>query len=169
MRARCAAARGITTTTTCAASLATIGIPTTGTTTSVFVWCAPVFKLLLCNSVYPVLWSKFFLENEMAKKDMLIIKRGFEFAKWLLNHTAKFPKSSRFSVGVKLENAVLDFIELRMTIIGFSANHYLPRITPISLIYYMSLRGVVCRSNPVLIRPRLLRWKTLAMTSGKTQ
>jgi len=50
-------------------------------------------------------------ETWMAK-EMLVIKRGYDFSKWLLNHTNKFPKSYRFSVAAKLENAVLDFIEL---------------------------------------------------------
>lgn len=45
-------------------------------------------------------------------KEMLVIKRGYDFSKWLLNHTNKFPKSYRFSVAAKLENAILDFIEL---------------------------------------------------------
>ena len=41
-----------------------------------------------------------------------IFKRLFDFSKWLLNHTGKFPKSHRFSMAVKLENTVLDMIEL---------------------------------------------------------
>ena len=45
-------------------------------------------------------------------KEMLVIKRGYDFSKWLLNHTNKLLKSYRFSVAAKLENAVLDFIEL---------------------------------------------------------
>ena len=48
----------------------------------------------------------------MNSQEMIIIKRGYEFAKWLLNHTGKYPKSYRFSVALKLENAILDFIEL---------------------------------------------------------
>lgn len=48
----------------------------------------------------------------MAAKEMLVIKRGYDFSKWLLNHTGKFPKSYRFSVAAKLENAMLEFIEL---------------------------------------------------------
>lgn len=47
----------------------------------------------------------------MKKEEMLVIKKGYDFAKWLLAHTGKFPKSSRFSVAAKLENAILDFIE----------------------------------------------------------
>ena len=47
----------------------------------------------------------------MANAEMLIIKRGFDFSKWLLRHTGKFPKSYRFSVAAKLENGILDFIE----------------------------------------------------------
>lgn len=48
--------------------------------------------------------------KEMEK--LLIFKRLFEFSKWLLHHTNKFPKSHRFSVAVKLENSVLEMIEL---------------------------------------------------------
>jgi len=48
----------------------------------------------------------------MAAQEFLVIKRGYDFLKWLLNHTGKFPKSYRFSVAAKLENAILDFIEL---------------------------------------------------------
>lgn len=47
----------------------------------------------------------------MAAQEMLVIKRGYDFSKWLLQHTGKFPKSYRFSVAAKLENAMLDFIE----------------------------------------------------------
>jgi hypothetical protein len=47
----------------------------------------------------------------MAASEFFVIKRGYDFSKWLLNHTGKFPKSHRFSVAVKLENAALDFIE----------------------------------------------------------
>ena len=48
--------------------------------------------------------------KEMEK--LLIFKRLFEFSKWLLHHTNKFPKSHRFSVAVKLENSILEMIEL---------------------------------------------------------
>ena len=48
----------------------------------------------------------------MEAQKMLVIKRGYDFSKWLLQHTGKFPKSYRFSVAVKMENAILDFIEL---------------------------------------------------------
>ena len=47
----------------------------------------------------------------MPNQDLLVIKKGYDFSKWLLQHTGKFPKSYRFSVGAKLENAILDFIE----------------------------------------------------------
>ncbi len=42
----------------------------------------------------------------MANTEMLVIKRGYDFSKWLLQHTGKFPKSYRFSVAAKLENGV---------------------------------------------------------------
>jgi hypothetical protein len=43
---------------------------------------------------------------------MLVIKRGYDLSKWLLDHTGKFPKSFRFSVATKIENAILDFLEM---------------------------------------------------------
>ena len=48
--------------------------------------------------------------KEMEK--LHIFKRLYEFSKWLMNHTNKFPKSHRFSVAVKLENMVLEMLEL---------------------------------------------------------
>jgi hypothetical protein len=48
----------------------------------------------------------------MSEKEMLVTKRGYDFSKWLLNHTGKFPKSYRFSVAARLENSILDFIEI---------------------------------------------------------
>jgi len=47
----------------------------------------------------------------MAAQEFLVIKRGYDFSKWLLHHTGKFPKSYRFSVAAKMENAILEFIE----------------------------------------------------------
>jgi len=38
----------------------------------------------------------------MAVQEMLVIKRGYDFSKWLLQHTGKFPKSYRFSVAAKI-------------------------------------------------------------------
>lgn len=60
----------------------------------------------------------------MAQTEMLAIKRGYDFCKWLLHHTGKFPKSHRFSVAVKLENAILEFIEY--TSVANTRQHKLP-------------------------------------------
>ncbi|MDZ7266268.1 MAG: hypothetical protein ONB48_04680 [candidate division KSB1 bacterium] len=43
-------------------------------------------------------------------QEFLTIKRGYDFSKWLLQHTGKFPKSYRFSVAAKLENASVAFV-----------------------------------------------------------
>lgn len=48
----------------------------------------------------------------MAGSEMLIVKKSYDFSKWLLRHTGKFPKSYRFSVAVRLENTILSFTEL---------------------------------------------------------
>ncbi len=41
-----------------------------------------------------------------------VIQRSYDFAKWLLEHTQKFPKSLRFSLAVRIENHILRFLEL---------------------------------------------------------
>jgi len=48
----------------------------------------------------------------MARNEMLIVKKAYDFSKWLLQHTGKFPKSYRFSVAVRIENTMLEFTEL---------------------------------------------------------
>ena len=45
-------------------------------------------------------------------QELIIFQKAYEFSKWLFNHTNKFPKSHRFSLAVKLENGILDFIRL---------------------------------------------------------
>jgi len=40
-----------------------------------------------------------------------IIKKSYDFCKWLMEHTDKFPKSRRFSMAVRLENTFLDVVE----------------------------------------------------------
>jgi hypothetical protein len=45
-------------------------------------------------------------------QELIIFKKAYEFSKWLFNHTNKFPKSHRFSVAVKIENGMLDFLRL---------------------------------------------------------
>jgi len=45
-------------------------------------------------------------------QELIIFKKSYDFSKWLLDHTNKFPKSHRFSIAVKLENAILDFLRL---------------------------------------------------------
>jgi hypothetical protein len=48
----------------------------------------------------------------MASEEMAIVKKAYEFSKWLLQHTGKFPKSYRFSIAVRLEDTALEFTEL---------------------------------------------------------
>ena len=51
------------------------------------------------------------IRNIMAEQNFLVTQRANDFAKWLFNHTGQFPKSHRFSVAVRLENAIIEFIE----------------------------------------------------------
>jgi len=63
----------------------------------------------------------------MAVQDMLIIKKSYDFSRWLLHHTGKFPKSYRFSVAVKLENGILEFI--RLTTVANMRRNKIPLLT----------------------------------------
>ena len=45
-------------------------------------------------------------------ENLYIFKRLYDLSKWYMNHTAKFPKSHRFSMAVKIENNLLETIEL---------------------------------------------------------
>ncbi len=47
----------------------------------------------------------------MPKSELLILKKAMDFSKWLMHHTGKFPKSHRFTLAVRMENAILEFIE----------------------------------------------------------
>jgi hypothetical protein len=48
----------------------------------------------------------------MPNNEMLIVKKACDLSRWLMQHTGKFPKSYRFSIAVRIENAVLEFTEL---------------------------------------------------------
>ncbi len=41
-----------------------------------------------------------------TREGMLVIKRGYDLSKWLLDHTGKFPKSYRFSVAASRPKAL---------------------------------------------------------------
>jgi uncharacterized protein YecE (DUF72 family) len=43
--------------------------------------------------------------------DFQVVQRSFDFAKWLLAHTQKFPKSLRFSLAVRMENRALEILD----------------------------------------------------------
>ena len=51
----------------------------------------------------------------MPNAELLILKKSMDFTKWLLNHTGRFPRSHRFSFAVRMENAILEFVEYLAT------------------------------------------------------
>lgn len=57
-------------------------------------------------------------------EDLIIFKKSYDFSKWLFRHTNKFPKSFRFSLAVRLENGMLDF--LRAIILANHRKNKLP-------------------------------------------
>ncbi|MBN1481415.1 diversity-generating retroelement protein Avd [candidate division KSB1 bacterium] len=54
-------------------------------------------------------------------QNLHIFQKSYAFTRWLLNHTNTFPKSNRFSVAVKMENTMLEILEL-MTSANMSRN-----------------------------------------------
>jgi len=44
-------------------------------------------------------------------QDMVILTRTFDFLDWLIPHTLNFPRSQRFVVTKRLQDAALDFYE----------------------------------------------------------
>jgi hypothetical protein len=46
-----------------------------------------------------------------AGPELLVLSRFEEFAGWLLDRTAKWPKSARFTVTQRIENHALDVVE----------------------------------------------------------
>jgi hypothetical protein len=48
---------------------------------------------------------------ESKTETLRAFQKSFDLAVWLMNHTAKFPKSCRFSLAVRIENAILDVVE----------------------------------------------------------
>ena len=47
----------------------------------------------------------------MADDEMIIFTKSYDYGLWLFKHTQKFPKSSRFSVSVRLELLVTEILE----------------------------------------------------------
>ena len=47
----------------------------------------------------------------MAGTEFAVLQRRFDFTKWLLEHTQRFPKSLRFSLAVRIENRMLAVLE----------------------------------------------------------
>lgn len=45
------------------------------------------------------------------KEELEVFTRTYDFILWMFNHTAKFPKSSRFSISVRIENQLLSLLE----------------------------------------------------------
>jgi hypothetical protein len=44
-------------------------------------------------------------------EELKLVQKSYDLCGWMFDHTNKFPKSSRFSIAVRLENVFLDFLE----------------------------------------------------------
>lgn len=51
------------------------------------------------------------LEKRGMKESPIFVKT-YDFTKWLLEHTIKFPKSQRFVMAKRIEEAILNFYDL---------------------------------------------------------
>ena len=47
----------------------------------------------------------------MSANELVIFTKTYDYGLWLFKHTQKFPKSSRFSVSVRLELLVTELLE----------------------------------------------------------
>ena len=45
----------------------------------------------------------------MSEK-LIIFKKSYDFAKWMFDHTNKFPKSHCFSLAVRIENLIVELL-----------------------------------------------------------
>jgi hypothetical protein len=43
--------------------------------------------------------------------ELRIFQKTYDFVLWAVHHTEKFPKSSRFSISVRIEDKLLNFLE----------------------------------------------------------
>ena len=51
----------------------------------------------------------------MAVENLPIFVKSYDFILWMFGHTARFPKSVRFSLAVRIENDLLDMLRAVMT------------------------------------------------------
>jgi hypothetical protein len=91
---------------------------------------------------------------EPASADLLVLQKWEEFTGWLLGHTGKWPKSTRFSFVQRLDNHGLDVLELLV------AARYEPRQRP-SL-----LRQANLRLERMRFLCRIARARTIMPASG---
>ena len=52
------------------------------------------------------------LPRNTEGKELPIITKVYDLILWTVNHTAKFPHSHRFSLGLRIENMVYDILNL---------------------------------------------------------
>ena len=50
----------------------------------------------------------------MSTENLPIFVKTYDFILWTMNHTAKFPKSARFSLAVRIENNLLEMLRAVM-------------------------------------------------------
>jgi rubrerythrin len=58
----------------------------------------------------------------MAMKESPIFVKTYDYIKWLLEHTIKFPKSQRFVMAKRIEEAALRFYDLLLLAIQRTEN-----------------------------------------------
>jgi hypothetical protein len=51
-------------------------------------------------------------ERGVKIKESPIFVKTYDFTKWLLEHTIKFPKNQRFVMAKRIEDAILNFHDL---------------------------------------------------------
>lgn len=64
----------------------------------------------------------------MKEEEMVLLSRAFDFISWLIPQSMKFPRSQRFIVTKRLQDAALDFYELAVEARGCSGRERLARL-----------------------------------------
>lgn len=60
----------------------------------------------------------------MSDKQSPIFSKTYDFILWLINHTEAFPKSERFRLARRLEDAAFDFYELLIRAVRSSSKRH---------------------------------------------
>lgn len=72
-------------------------------------------------------------------KESPIFVKTYDFTKWLLEHTIKFPKSQRFVMAKRIEDAILNFYDLLLLAVKETCIRFVKRLSRMLQFYKLGL------------------------------